>query len=291
MTVTQRFEQFLTNLRLTSSQRSDGETKYKGVTQCLNKHYYGSSSETQHGKLVGSWGKRTEIRPPRDIDAIFVLPDSVFTQYSQMPWTTNKQSALLQEVKGVLQDCYSTTKMSGDGQVVVIPFTSYAVELVPAFAIGSQFYICNTHGGGSYKTVDPDAEVSRLNSSDTTTSGNTRDLIRMMKRWQDYCTVPIKSFLVELLAISFLDTWEHRGKSKTYYDWMTRDFLKFLIDRANGYVTVPGTYEIINIGDQWKSRAETAFNRAQKACQNEGGDPDAAGEEWQKIFGNDIPRS
>ena len=74
MTVTQRFSDFLTNLKLTLGQQTDGETKFKGVTKCLNKHFYGSDSESEHGMLVGSWGKKTRIRPPRDVDAMFVLP-------------------------------------------------------------------------------------------------------------------------------------------------------------------------------------------------------------------------
>jgi len=41
-----------------------------------------------------------------------------------------------------------------------------------------------------------------------------------MKCWQGYCSVPIKSFWLELLAVQFLDSWKHRGESKTYYDWM-----------------------------------------------------------------------
>lgn len=291
MTVSQRFEAFLGNLKLKPNQRADGETKYKGVTACLNRHYFGSGSETDHGKLVGSWGKRTEIRPPRDVDVMFVLPDSVYRRYSQMSWTVNKQSALLQEVKGVLQKCYSRTTMKGDGQVVVIPFDSYEVELVPAFTMGTQYYICNTNSGGSYKTIDPDAEVAQIDATDKVTAGKGRDLIRMMKRWQECCNVPIKSFWIELLAIDFLRSWLHREKSTYWYDYLVRDFLEYLLGRENGSVVVPGIYEVIAIGNAWKSRAQTAYDRAVKACSLEPGEPGAAGEEWQKIFGSDIPRA
>jgi Second Messenger Oligonucleotide or Dinucleotide Synthetase domain len=92
MIVTQRFSDFLANLKLTRVQQSDGETKFKGVTKCLNKHYYGTDSETEHGKLLGSWGKKTRIRPPRDVDVMFVLPDSVYRRFAAMSPTVNKQS-------------------------------------------------------------------------------------------------------------------------------------------------------------------------------------------------------
>lgn len=289
MEVSQRFDTFLSNIRLTTDQWNDGIAKHSGVRSCLNSHYYNSSSKSANSFLVGSWGKSTEIRPPRDIDIMFVLPFSVYERYQKK--LGNKQSQLLQEVKGVLQATYSTTKMRGDGQVVVVPFSSYAVEVVPAFEITSkQYWICDTNGGGSYKSVQPHAEIDAVKTSNDSTNGNTRNLIRMMKVWQAYCSVPVKSFWLELVAIDFLSSWEYREKSTVYYDWMVRDFFRYLIGKANGYVYVPGTYESISLGDAWKSRAESARDRAVKACEAEADKlPYTAGGEWQKIFGTDIP--
>jgi hypothetical protein len=290
MTVGTRFEQFIATLMLTDDQRSDGQTKHTGVKECLNEWYYGSKY-AGYGFLVGSWGKSTEIRPPRDIDIMFVLPKEVYDRFETR--TGNKQSQLLQEIKYVLSQTYSTTGMSGDGQVVVVPFSSYGVEVVPAFLLQSgQYWICDTNNGGKYKVADPDAEIKKVKESNDATSGNTRDLIRMMKRWQQFCNVPLKSFLIELLAIEFLTTWEHRGKSTVYYDWMVRAFFNFLKNKSSwSSVTVPGTYETIYLGDaDWQSKTESAYNRAVKACDFEKDNmPYSAGEEWQKIFGADIP--
>jgi Second Messenger Oligonucleotide or Dinucleotide Synthetase domain len=290
MEVSARFTSFLSNLKLTYSQRVDGSTKHKGVRTCLNRHYYNSSSDSDNSLLAGSWGKSTEIRPPRDIDVLFGLPKSVYDQYESR--IGNKQSQLLQEVKSVLAATYSTTKMRGDGQVIVVPFESYAVELVPAFLLtDGKYWICNTPDGGSYKTVDPKAEKSHIKVSNDDTKGNTRDLIRMMKCWQDYCNVPLKSFVIELLVVQFIAGWAHKGKSTVYYDWMVRDFLNYLKGKYSWEsVSVPGILETISLGDSWKSRAETAYSRAAKACEYEAAKkPDEAGSEWQKIFGSLIP--
>lgn len=290
MEVSQRFAVLLDNLKLTSTQQEDGRTKHAGVRSALNTHYYGTSSQYTNSLLVGSWGKSTATRPPRDIDVMFVLPLSVYERYERV--TGNKQSQLLQEVKGVLQRAYPSTTMRADGQVIIVPFTSYAVEVVPAFVLTSgQYYICDTNGGGKYKTVDPVAEEKAISASDGQTNGNARNLIRMMKRWQDYCAVPIKSFWIELLVTNFLLTYTYANKPTVYYDWMVRDFLTFLVSRSNTYANAPGTGELIWLSDAWKSRAESAESRAKKACTYESDKKgDAAGEEWQKIFGTDIPR-
>jgi hypothetical protein len=54
---------------------------------------------------------------------------------------------------------------------------------------------------------------------------------------------------------------------------------------------VPGTFEAIFLGSAWQSRSESAYYRAVRACDHEWDNRvDAAGEEWQKIFGFQIPR-
>jgi hypothetical protein len=75
LTIGQRFQLLLDRLMLTTDQRIDGYVKLMGVVSCLNRHYYGSSSLFANRLLVGSWGKSTEVRPPRDIDLLFILPE------------------------------------------------------------------------------------------------------------------------------------------------------------------------------------------------------------------------
>jgi hypothetical protein len=284
-----RFNGLLTNLNLTTAQSEYGQTKHAGVSSCLNVHYYGVTSGYSNSMLAGSWGKSTAIRPPRDIDIIFVLPASVYERFKSR--TGNIQSQILQEVKGILSNTYTMTTMRGDGQVVVIPFATFPVELVPAFLLTSkQYLICDTNDGGKFKTVDPDAEIEKIKKADADTNGNTRNLIRMLKCWQGYCNVPMKSFCLELLAVDFLSTWQYRQNTATYYDWMTRDFMQYLLGKKWSYVFVPGTSESIALGSEWESKAQSAYDRAVKACNYEASDDDVlAGLEWQKIFGTDIP--
>ncbi len=284
-----RFTQFASNLKLTDDQISDGQTKHKGITKCLNTNYYSSTSETDNAMLVGSWGKFTRMRPPRDIDLLFQLPVSVYHRFEN--YSGNKQSALLQEVKGVLEKTYSTTTMRADGQVIMVRFNTINVEVVPAFLLTTgKYWICDTNDGGKYKEFDAVAEIETMRTANNDTNGNARLLTKFMKAWQRECSVPLKSFWLELLAIDFLSTWQYKQSSPFFHDWMTRDFLKYLKDRKNSYIVVPGTYEYISLGDDWFSRAETAYDRAVKAEQYEYNDQiQTAGEEWQKIYGSLIP--
>ncbi|MDH1180098.1 hypothetical protein N5C72_18590 [Achromobacter mucicolens] len=289
--VRERFRRFLDNLDLTSQQVEDGLVKQRGVISCLNTAYYGHNSENRNAFLIGSWAKGTRIRPPRDVDLYFLLPAEVFYRFQN--YGNNGQSALLQEVRSRLQARYPGSSIRGDGPVVLAAFHSYSVEVVPAFALtqANAYWVCDTKNGGSYKKTMPLHEVSAIEAADARNAGNVRRLVRMLKAWQAWCSVPIKSFYLELLAIDFLDqcAWRHQGYF--YYDWICRDFFQWMISRANSFVIAPGTREFMWIGDAWKSRSESAYARALKACDLEYGNKmTEAGGEWQKIFGLDIPR-
>lgn len=113
-----------------------------------------------------------------------------------------------------------------------------------------------------------------------------------MLAWQTYCAVPVKSFQLELLAANFISNSGWRLYDFFWFDWITRDFFAHLYHRANTSIVVPGTLETIHLGNDWQSRAETAYWRTEKACDHEKYNRvDAAGEEWQKIFGSQIPRT
>lgn len=97
MSVKQRFDAFLGNIQLTQTQVNAGIERREKVVKVLNAHYWNSTSKSLNSKYVGSWGKLTRVRPPRDVDILFKLPASVHERFAQR--AGNKQSQLLQEVK------------------------------------------------------------------------------------------------------------------------------------------------------------------------------------------------
>jgi hypothetical protein len=258
------------------------------VRACLNRHYWNASSETDNSLLIGSWGKDTRGRPSRDVDILFLLPPALYHQYQAR--SGNRQSQLLQEVKEVLRQTYSQTVMRGDGQVVSIPFNTMPVEVAPGFrCTDGSIIICDANDGGRYKTSTAEAEARDIAACDASCNGNARPLVRMMKRWQDECNVPLKSFQLERLAVEFLRGWQYSNRGLFWYDWMVRDFFAFLIGRANTFLVMPGTGEVVALGDSWLTRTQSAYRKALSACENEQGNYEAlAGADWQAIFGSSV---
>lgn len=157
---------------------------------------------------------------------------------------------------------------------------------------GGGYFICDTNDGGRYKWVDPAAELAALDRYDRAFNGNVRKLVRLLKQWQRHCGVPIKSFHLEALAMERLPQLSYGGANEFWFDWLVRDILGHMTQRGNGTFAMPVTGEVIQLGDAWLSRAQSAYGRACKACEHEYFNRDtAAGDEWQKIFGTMIQQT
>lgn len=287
--VTRRFAQFIDNLAITDTQLQDGTAKQAGVRDCLNRYFWDYSSETANSLLIGSWGKQTRVRPSRDVDMIFLLPPAVYHRFQMR--TGNRQSQLLQEVKNALALTYSQATMRADGQVVVVPFVTTPIEVSPGFLCDDgSIIVCDANDGGRYMTSTARAEATALAEADARTNGNARRLARMFKQWQRHCNVPLKSFQIERLAAEFLANYQNAVETYFFYDVMVRDFLFYLVSRSNTYITMPGTGELIWLGSEWLTRAETAYRNALAACKAELENSNIlAGLYWQDIFGAQIP--
>jgi hypothetical protein len=282
------FDDFLKQLTLTTDERMDAEGKAERVARCLWGSYYQGEFNPGCYLKVGSYGKGTACRPQSDLDMMFLLPWHVYTRANAL--TGNKQSQLLQEVKRTVLDRFPNTDLRADGQVVLAPFSTYDVEVVPAFPFqDGTFLTADTNDGGHWRKSNPIAEFEDLKAADAASAGKATHLLQMVKAWKRECSVEMKSICLEAAVGVFVKQWTHRDKSLFWYDWMIRDFFEFLSRYVNGWARPAGSDEQIDLGDLWASRCESAYNRALKACEYEQRDNEwAATQEWQKIFGYEF---
>lgn len=288
LSIGQQFTTFLSNIQLTEPQIQDAKTKYDGVCEKLHNKYYSTTYNGSTKLLVGSYGKKTAITPPTDIDVIFVLPYSEFKKYDSR--SGNGQSHLLQDIKNILLEKYPNTNIRGDGQVVMVNFVSYYIEVVPSFLLNGSYYIPDTNNGGRWKLTAPKSEMENIQTSNEWTGGNTVRLIKMIKAWKSNCGVEIKSLIIELTVVDFLKFYQYYNKGSTYYDWMVRDYFKYLLSKVSSSSYIPGTYESIAYGNSWEPKAKAALSNAEEACNLESKNlPYTAANEWKKIFGTRFP--
>ncbi|OGG69795.1 hypothetical protein A3I99_03570 [Candidatus Kaiserbacteria bacterium RIFCSPLOWO2_02_FULL_45_11b] len=285
------FNDFIHSIKLTKRQRDDAKTKYSGVCRVLHNHYYTDTEYSGKTKLlIGSYGKKTNIRPPGDIDVIFKMPADTYDTYLEKE---NAQSQLLQDVRGILSKSYTTTeKISAFGKVVVIHFTvgKHNVEVLPGWEQNDgSFIIPNTSNGGSWEHWNPAADITAINASNNE-SGKTKSLIRLLKKWRVVCGVPLDAFKIEVLVTNHLAYYYNNNVTNIGYDRLLKSFFENLLSIPNSYITTPsGSYA--QLGSDWYSRTQSALSRLEKAIKAyEDKDFNECTTELRKIFGDNFPK-
>lgn len=241
--VVPHFEKFLNELELSSSDRLDAIGKADRIARKLFAAYYpGADFDPRCYAIVGSYGKGTAAKPRTDVDMIFVLPDAEFSRFNSL--ASQKQSALLQEIKYDLLDRFPTTDVRGDGPVVKVPFDSYEFEVCPVFRIqDGSFLNAHTTNGGRWGHTHPAAEINWLRAVDGRSLQKASQLVKMLKAWKRECNVEIRSICLETLAILFVDQWQYKGQpTLLWHDWRSGTFSTTRINSPSVVSSGPQVY-------------------------------------------------
>lgn len=282
------FKEFLTNLRVKN--KAEISRRYKRITKTLNQKYYSSDSETANSLQVGSFGRKTAINGISDLDMLFILPKDIYKKFDGHQ--NNGQSALLQEVKETILKTYPSTKIRGDGQVVVIQFTNYVIEVCPAFKQNDgSFLYPNANDGGSWQKTNPKAEIDQINRFDTVCNGNLKRLAKIARAWRNNCGVKIGGLLIDTLCYEFFQTTNiEKSTSLSNYDILLKDFFNYLkefeTDRKLWYA--PGSNQkVYKNGSNFIGKAKLAYQNIVDAISKK--DNQTVYTIWRKIFGTPFP--
>jgi len=292
MSVGDNFNTFCNNIAISTTDRSSISSRYKRITKRLNIDFWDSDSDTSHSLYVGSYGRGTAINGFSDLDMIFILPFSCYEQYNN--YSGNGQSALLQAVRNSLQKTYPTTFIGGDGQVVKIEFDDgITFEIVPAFKNNDNSYTYpDSNEGGSWKITNPQPEIIAMSDMDQQCNNNLKRLCRMFRAWKNEWSVDIGGLLIDTLAYKFLKDWEYKNNSYMFYDWMSRDFFKFLSEQdtnQNKWYAI-GSGQVIDRKGYFEFKAKKCYNISLEAIKDESnGYEYSSKSKWREIYGNKFP--
>lgn len=283
MNVSSTFQEFLQNLAIDN--KEEISNRYGEITKVLNIKYRNTESKTSNSLQVGSYGRFTAIKSISDLDMVYILP---WTEYER--FKNGRQSALLQEVKKTIQSRYPKTDVRGDGQVVVISFTNYQIEVLPAFEYeDGSFLYPDTNDGGSWKTTKPRLEIKAISDLHQAKNQNLRTLCKMIRSWKNYHGVAMGGLLIDSVAYNFLNSTTYfDDKSFGYYDRLIGNFLKYLSELQNtNHVLAPGSNQKVYIKKKFQTRAKKAHKLVLEAIEAQ--ENKNANQKWKKIFGRNFP--
>ena len=292
MTLDSRFEQFCSALSIGRTERSRNSQRYKRITKRLNRDFWDFYSDTAFSRYVGSYGRHTAAAGESDLDIIFRLPVGLYHKYDG--YYGNGQSALLQVVRTSILESYPSTYVGADGQVVAVPFSDGTTfEVVPVFDNeDGSFTYADTRNGGSWKMTNPLPEIAAVQEADDASSGNMKRLCRMARAWRNQWEVPIGGLLIDTLAANFLSTYHFRSKGYYYYDYMTRDFLKYLAAQrpSQSYWLALGSRQHVHRKGSFEQAATECAEIAEEAVAAEAsGYGWKASVLWREIYGTRFP--
>lgn len=291
MSVAQWFDQFYSNLLISTEVVNTISYRYKRITKQINKDYWNIDSDILNSLYVGSYGRDTEIHTS-DIDVLLILPTDVYHRYNK--YQNNGQSALLQDVKKSIENTYPSN-MRADGQVIVISFTdNITFEVVPAFinSDNTTYTYPDTNYGGSWKVTKPRAEISAITIANQLYNYNLKKLCRMARAWKQKWDIPMGGLLIDTLAHNFLQNYEHRDKTSVYHDWMSRDFFAYLKEqnKEQQYWYAVGSNQLVYRKGPFEYKALRCYNIALEAieCDSKGYEYSAK-QKWRDIYGTKFP--
>src|SRR6266699_1672449 len=196
-TVNQGFQELRQRLEITDLQAPDMAERQQRVREAVKKGLI-----VVDDFLTGSYMRNTMIAPLKeaDIDIFVVLDDQYYKR--------DGQAFVLDKVRDVLKDTYSTPKISRDGQAVTITFSDFKVDVVPAFIrrtiFGQDGYRIPDTITQRWIITDPQKHVALWSKRNKAQNGNLVPLIKMIKGWNKENGELLHSFHLECLILRIM---------------------------------------------------------------------------------------
>lgn len=281
-TIYEAFNQFRSNLEITSLQESTTSTRQQNVREAVEADF-----SVQESFLAGSYRRHTMIAPlsAADIDVFVVLHPKYHAPLGQRD--------LLSALMTTLKKKYPRTpKIKPDGQAVTITFTDFEVDVVPGFyQVGGGFLIPDA-GLNRWIATDPKRHVEMWSIVNKGHNGMMVPLIKMMKCWNRQQGYPLRSFHLEVMVMHVLQgivITDYPSGVRWAFDKM-RGAIRARIADPAGYSDdiAPGLSPMDR--ERLARRLDAAFNTAMQAESNaQYGNVKTSMDFWRSLFGDFFP--
>jgi hypothetical protein len=209
LTTEEAFRKFKSRLELNDREQANASARHNEV-----RDYLVTKFGIEAHFLTGSYRRHTKTKPLKDIDIFFVLKES------ERHYRDKGPSAVIDDFHQALCDKYGKSATRKQSRSVNVDFgvvvdaednTDYrilSVDVVPAFAAGSDYEIPDTDAGKWIKT-NPKIHADKATAAHQAYSNEWKGLVRMVKYWNNNprhgADKPVKpSFLIEVIALQCL---------------------------------------------------------------------------------------
>jgi hypothetical protein len=283
MSISEAFKQFLENIKVDNA--ATIALRYEEITCALNQEFRDTDSRVSNSLRVGSYGRWTAIKGISDLDMLYIVPSGRWAFYED-----GGQSALLTKTAAAIKARYPRTTVKVDRLVVQVLYKDFHVEVQPVFEQpDGSFKYPDTYNGGSWKITRPREEITAMRQFGVEKNNNLRQLCKMSRAWKNKHGVAMGGLLIDTLAHKFLSqTTYYDDKSYLYYDWMSRDFFKYLSEQPKQeYYAALGSRQRVRVKKDFRSKAKKAYELCLSAIDAD--KESYRNERWRKVYGRGFP--
>lgn len=283
MEVADLFDGLLENLKVNN--RTAIAKRRDEITRSLNTEFRSIDDSARNQLMVGSYGRGTAIRGISDLDMLYILPASIRDSYTG---ETGPQNILRRTRQAILAR-YPDADVRVDQCVVVVQFENFKFEVQPAFENEDKSFSYPDTYAKAWKVTKPRAEIDTIRKFDHHARGNLRNLCRMVRAWKNAHGIAMGGLLIDTLAYNFFQsTTYYNDVSTVHYDFMARDFFKFLSDEPDHeYYAALGSRQRVRVPKRFQGKAGQAYNLCLEAIKAE--DQPTINEKWKAVFGRSVP--
>lgn len=201
--IQQSFQALLEKLQPSGAELARLQTHGNSIQSCLSTYLNLHSM-----KYLGSHDRGTAIAASSDLDLFAIFPRSEVTHGNEYV----RSSTVLDRVRVALSNRYRFTRISRDGQAIVLEFTDGSiVDVVPAIfhemksinGVTRPVYLI-ADGDGGWMCTSPEAHATYILQAHAPSGGKFTRCIQLLKFWRNCreSRIPIGSFHLELLLAS-----------------------------------------------------------------------------------------
>lgn len=285
-TIDEGFRDFIPKLTPTDGESEAAKRHRASIQACLENNF-----GVRVFYRIGSFGNGTSISGHSDVDYIANINPAFLAK-------SDSSDYILRRVRDALDTTFPRTGVRVNCPAVKLPFGTDAretTEVVPAYFVKKDgeyrvYDIADCSGG--WMRSSPDAHNDYVRTIDERLGGKVKPLIRFVKAWKYFQSVPIASFYLELRVAKYAE-----NENSIIYDIDMRRVLEMLANTqlasmqdpmgVSGYIRPCSSDQKL---EEAKSKLSTALVRAQKAnYAKDQGNIVEAFDWWSKLFGERFP--
>lgn len=232
----------------------------------LNLYFYNTKHIDRKSHIYGSFYRGTAIAEYAEINVLYILPDNLRTHIS--PSQTNANPWMADLLRQIFSGTQWTVEFHEISKTFLISGThSWPVRLKPVFFLNDdRFATLELLSTSNTQVFKPFIAENSFRAVNMYSNRNLEVLAKATRYWVHANKVPLGGFLIDCLAMAFMQTSPYRRFSSLYQDCLLRDFFYFLANSEPHQESwiIYGTNERVYRTGVFEPAAEKAYHLAER---------------------------